>query len=50
MKYKKCTWKRNKDGAYETGCNNIFEFINDGPEENGAKYCQYCGGKLITKK
>jgi len=31
---------------WETECGNEFCFIEGGPEDNGMKYCPYCG-KLI---
>jgi rRNA maturation endonuclease Nob1 len=30
-----------------TECGNVFTFDEGGPEENKAKFCQYCGGRLI---
>jgi len=43
-----CPWIENDDGIYTTGCNNCFEFIDGGPADNGAVYCQYCG-KVIDQ-
>ena len=31
---------------YETECGEVNEFMNDGPKENGYKYCPYCGKKI----
>lgn len=40
----KCGWIENEDGAWKTGCGNVFEFSNhEGPSGNGQKYCGYCG-------
>jgi len=48
---KQCNWKRNDDGAYETQCGNVFEFLGGStPEENAALYCQYCGKKIIPRE
>ena len=43
-----CEWKSDDDDyrAWYTGCGHLFEFIADGPSENGAKFCQFCGGTL----
>ena len=41
-----CVWTENENGAWETGCGHTWEFITDGPQENGAKYCIYCGHKI----
>ena len=41
-----CKWTVDEDGVFDTGCNNRFEFIEGGPEENRFTHCPYCGGKL----
>jgi len=42
-----CVWSCNENhGNFDTGCGHCFEFITDGPAENHAAYCQYCGGAL----
>jgi hypothetical protein len=38
-----CKWVENQDGAWETSCSHIFEFTTDGPIENKAKFCAFCG-------
>ncbi len=38
-----CLWKQDKDGNWETGCGNLFSYIEGGPKENDTKFCQYCG-------
>lgn len=45
-----CTWTEEEEGPWHTGCGHAFEFTNDGPVENGAKHCCYCGGKLQAKE
>ena len=35
---------------YTTGCEQGFEFIGDGPDENGMIYCPYCGRSLVEVK
>lgn len=46
-----CKW--NGDGLHmeehdywETGCNNVFQFTNDGPKENHFEWCPYCGSLI----
>lgn len=43
-----CKW-RDMQEYWETGCDNAFSFETEGPEENGFKFCPYCG-KTIKKK
>ena len=31
---------------YETECGEAFTLINGTPEDNGMKYCPYCGGRI----
>ncbi len=45
-----CVWRENGDGAWITGCDDAFEFFEDGPTENGARYCQYCGKRIEVVK
>ena len=43
-----CLWSQDTvDDFYETSCGNAWQFTNDGPKENGCKFCMYCG-KPIT--
>ena len=43
-----CDWREDEDsGAWHTACGHLWEFIDDGPTENGAKFCPYCGGRLV---
>lgn len=45
-----CAWTQDafdgNDGCYDTACGHRFVFTDDGPKENGAKFCCYCGGAL----
>lgn len=41
-----CEWLEDEGGQWWTDCANVFEFTNDGPQENGFAYCPYCGGRL----
>ena len=38
-----CKWEQNADGVWETECDEMFIFNDGNPEENGFKYCPYCG-------
>ena len=42
-----CEWTDGDDEPCHTECGHDFEFNEDGPEENGFKFCPYCGGKRI---
>jgi hypothetical protein len=44
-----CGWEEDEmGGVFDTKCGNRFEFIDGGPEENGMKYCPYCGKVLVA--
>jgi hypothetical protein len=38
-----CIWRWDYDGYYKTGCNNMFQFTEDGIRENSFRFCPYCG-------
>jgi hypothetical protein len=39
-----CEWRQcTTTGAWHTGCLETWEFNEGGPEENGTRYCPYCG-------
>lgn len=43
---KTCAWRDNLDAIYETECGNLH-IVNDGTlEENGMRYCCYCGKEI----
>ena len=42
-----CTWTVDDNGIWDTTCGHVFQFGEAGPVENGAKYCQYCGKRLV---
>lgn len=42
-----CTWTSDDDGLWTTDCGNAYSFVWDGPEDNGQKFCGYCGKRLI---
>ena len=39
----KCRWEQDDLGQWDAGCGHVFEFIDDGPFENGFRHCPYCG-------
>lgn len=43
-----CKWTEDADGIWNTTCGNAHMFIVGGPEDNDAKFCQYCGGSLAA--
>lgn len=45
-----CSWHRWESGQYETSCDNVFEFTNDGIKENDFKHCPFCGGSIQEKQ
>lgn len=45
-----CHWKVDEDGNYDTDCGEKYCFIDDGPIENGMKFCCYCGAELKAKR
>jgi len=36
------------EGIWETDCGNAHEFFADGPEQNGYKFCPYCGRRIVV--
>jgi hypothetical protein len=38
-----CLWTVDDEGTWSTECGNAFQFEVDGPHENNAWFCQYCG-------
>jgi hypothetical protein len=42
-----CRWHEDvESGSWDTDCGHRFEFIDDGPAENGQRFCGYCGRAL----
>lgn len=41
-----CGWEEDCEGAYETGCNRRFVFIDGNFDDNGFLFCPYCGGRI----
>lgn len=45
-----CCWSESSNGAWATGCGELWE-LNDGtPKENGMKFCPCCGRKLTESR
>lgn len=43
-----CFWQfEDDDGSYSTSCNHMFIFNDEGPNENGFRFCPYCGKSLL---
>lgn len=45
-----CLWHENSDCDWDTACGGLWEFMNDGPQENNVKYCCYCGKRIEIKR
>lgn len=41
-----CLWDQNRDGDWETSCDNIHSFIEGDVSENNYQYCPYCGRSI----
>ena len=41
-----CKWREDEDGNWQTTCGNLFVLISETPQQNGMKFCCYCGGRL----
>lgn len=42
-----CCWEYDPQShSWDTACENKFQFIEGGPEENGFEHCPYCGGEV----
>lgn len=46
----KCEWTNGEDGPCESDCGYEFIFTDDGPEENGFKFCPKCGCEIVVTK
>ena len=43
-----CWWKFDETTwSYDTTCDNKFQFDNGGVNENGFKFCPYCGKPIL---
>ena len=42
-----CEWTHDADmDAWETACDNAWQFTEGTPADNKAKFCPYCGGEI----
>jgi hypothetical protein len=46
MRKRMCVWEEDEGGNWWTSCGNAFIFEDEGPVENGFRYCPYCGRLL----
>ena len=42
-----CKWVEDEDGDWETECGHIFIVCYGKPEENGFRFCPYCGEEIL---
>jgi hypothetical protein len=45
-----CVWTVDENGFWRTGCGEAFEIAVGGPDENGLRYCCFCGRPLEERK
>jgi hypothetical protein len=43
-----CEWVEDSDGILQTACNNAFQLEAGNLEENGFKFCCYCGHTIAA--
>lgn len=41
-----CEWSRSDEGGWDGSCGIKWSFIDDGPMENGVRFCPKCGGAV----
>ena len=48
-----CRWSQETadfdNVVYRTSCDNMFEFLEGDIEDNGFKFCPYCGEKIYEQ-
>lgn len=49
---KQCVWMPEEwpGEAWETSCDGLYQITTGTPEDNGMKFCPFCGGELIEKE
>lgn len=45
-----CIWSQDSSYCYAAQCGKVFVFNDDGAEENGFKFCPFCGKRLVDIK
>jgi len=51
MEKQYCVWRLCRDDdAYETSCENMFQFMEGGCRDNKFMFCPYCGKPIIEKR
>lgn len=45
-----CEWSVSDDGSWDGSCGIKWSFIDDGPMENGVRFCPKCGGTVKMKE
>jgi len=45
-----CVWSEDIDGNWETTCKQMFVLDEGTPEDNGFRFCCYCGKALSEKR
>ena len=43
-----CEWKPDSDHSWEGQCGTKWQFFDDGPTENGMKFCPGCGKPVLS--
>lgn len=43
-----CNWSPDDNGVWGGTCGITWQFFDDGPAENGAKFCPGCGGLIAV--
>lgn len=46
----KCVWAEDMDGNWDTSCHHTFVFTQGGPDDNGMKFCCFCGLRLNEER
>jgi hypothetical protein len=47
-----CTWSQEDEDSdsWNTSCGHIFRLDEGSPEDNGMKFCCYCGGTVTSER
>jgi hypothetical protein len=47
-----CTWSQEDEcsGSWNTSCGHMFRLDEGSPEDNGMKFCCYCGETLTSER